>query len=318
MFKLGMIGTGIISGAYFQALKECLDFKLVAIAEINEDKARNISEENGIPYYLNYKEMCDKEEIDAVVINLPHFLHCEVSVYCLEKGIHVLCEKPMANTVEECERMISASEVGGAKLAIGHIMRFFPGMRVVKEYVESGKLGKLTMVNEVRNEPYFLPNRPKWFFSKKHAGGGIVMNFGAHALDKLAYVLGGSFENISAVCGNFCSNDDIEGHAQIYLTANGVPVSITFSGYAPYKSNDAIFSFTNGALKFADGRLFICDEPYGNFRTYEFGDKEKGTFTYQLEEFAKLIRNEDSICPDGEYGKNIIASIEEIYRKGLI
>jgi len=317
MFKLGMIGTGIISRSYFNALNENPDFKLVAITEINEETAKSISEEQGVPYYLDYKEMCENEDVDAVIINLPHFLHCEVTVYCLEKGIHVLCEKPMANTTEECNAMINASEKSGAKLAIGHIMRFFPAIQMVKEYVENEKLGKLTMVNEVRNEPYFLQKRPRWFLQKKLAGGGIVMNFGAHALDKLAYIIGGKFERIDAVCGNVYTDDDVEGHAQIFLTANGVPASITFSGYAPYGSNDTIFSFTNGALKVSDGILYICDEPYGMLRPCEFKGAEKDPFVFQLEEFAKLLRGEESICPDGEYGRNIIAAIEEIYRKGL-
>lgn len=316
MFKFAMIGTGIIAGPYFQALKEGNDFKLVAVAEVNEEKAKKVSEEKNVPYYLDYKEMCEKEDIDAVVINLPHFLHCEASCFCLERGIHVLCEKPMANTVEECEKMIKASEKSGAKLAIGHIMRFGRHMQIVKEYVENGTLGKLTMVSEVRNEPYFLPTRPRWFLQKKLSGGGIVMNFGAHALDKLAYIIGGNFENVNAVCGNFQTDDDVEGHAQIYLTANGVPCTISFSGYAPFKSNDVTFSFTKGALRKRGNEFEICDEPYGEFRPFVDDKPGKYAFTYQLEEFAKLIRGEESICPDGEYGKNIIATIQEIYRKG--
>ncbi len=317
MFKLGMIGTGIIAGTYFAALKECSDFKLTAVAEVNEEKAKQVSKEQGVPYYLDYKEMCEKEDIDAVVINLPHFLHCEATVFCLQKGIHVLCEKPMANTVDECEKMIAAAEKSGKMLAIGHVMRYLPAMQVIKEYTDNKTLGELTMVTEVRNEPYFLPQRPRWFLNKKLSGGGICMNFGAHALDKLAYVIGDDFKDINAVCGNLQTDDDVEGHAQIYLTACGVPASITFSGYAPFRSNDATFFFTKGALRNKNGSLEICDEQFGEFKPFEYDKKYKGAFTYQLEEFAKLIRGEESICPDGEYGKKIISAIEEVYRKGL-
>ena len=317
MFKLGMIGTGIIAGTHFAAIKACDDFVLAAVAEINEEKAKQVSAEQGVPYYLDYKEMCEKEELDAVIINLPHFLHCEATVFCLEHGISVLCEKPMANTVEECEKMMEAEKKSGKKLAIAHPMRYIPAIMVIKEYTESKTLGELTMVTEVRNEPYFLPSRPRWFLNKKLAGGGICMNFGAHAFDKLAYVIGTDFENINAVCGNFETDDDVEGHAQIYATANGVPVSITFSGYAPFKSNDATFFYTKGALRFKNGSLEICDEPFGEFRPFEYTKKYEGAFTYQLKEFGKLLRGEESICPDGEYGKKIIAAIEEVYRKGM-
>ena len=125
MFKLGMIGTGIIARTYFDALKAVDDFKLAAVAEINEEVAKSVSEEQGVPCYLDYKEMCEKEELDAVVINLPHFLHCEATVFCLEHGIHVLCEKPMANTVEECEKMIEAEKKSGKKLAIAILCAIF-------------------------------------------------------------------------------------------------------------------------------------------------------------------------------------------------
>ena len=316
MFKLGMIGTGIIARTYFNALKSCNDFKLVAIAEIDEEKAKKASEEQGVAYYLDYKEMCEKEDIDAVVINLPHFLHCEVTVFCLERGIHVLCEKPMANTVEECEKMMEAEKKSSAKLSIAHPMRYIPAMMIIKEYADNKTLGELTMVTEVRSENYFV-HRPLWFLKKKLSGGGICMNFGAHALDKLAYVIGNDFKDINAVCGNIKTDDDVEGHAQIYLTACGIPASITFSGYAPLGPNDATFFFEKGALRSRNGYLEISDGGSEGFKPYEYKKEYMGTFEYQLEEFAKLIRGEESICPDGEYGRRIIAAIEEVYRKGL-
>ena len=317
MFKLGMIGTGIIAPVHFRAIKNLPEFNVIAVSEIDEEKAKKVSEEHGVPYYLDYREMCEKETLDAVIINLPHFLHCEASVFCLEKGINVLCEKPMANTAEECEKMIEASKKSGAKLVIGHSRRFNPALQVIKMFKENETLGKLTMVNAVRNEPYFLPSRPRWFLTKKLSGGGIVMNFGAHALDDLSYIVGNNFKDINAACGNFYTDDDVEGHAQIYLTANGVPASVTFSGYAPFKANETTFFFTKGALRIKGSTLEICDEPYGEFRAYEYKDTYKDSFTYQLEEFGKYLNGEVSISPDGMYGKKIVETIEEIYRKGL-
>ena len=317
MLHIGMIGTGIIAGAHLNAITASQDFSLAAVADINEEKAKEISNRWGVPYYLDYKEMCEKEDIDAVIINLPHFLHCEASVFCLERGIHVLCEKPMANTVEECDCMIAASKKSGAKLAIGHLQRFGKMDIAVKNMIDQGNLGKLIMVNQMRNEFYFSPNRPRWFLDKKLSGGGIVMNYGAHALDKLCSQLGAQISDIEACCGNVYNEYDVEGHAQIYLKVGEIPCSITFNGYETCYANDTTYLFTHGAIRITNGnKMEICDKESGGvFRDFKITSQYPDMFVYQLSEFYKLIKGEESLSPDGEYGRKIVAAIQEIYRK---
>jgi len=96
-------------------------------------------------------------------------VHCESTVFFLEQGIHVLVEKPMANTVEECERMIEAAKVHGCKLAVGHVMRYFDVISYVKEAIADGRFGKLCMVTNFRSVDYFAESRPRWFLNKKMA-----------------------------------------------------------------------------------------------------------------------------------------------------
>jgi len=97
----------------------------------------------------------------------------------------VLVEKPMANTTAECDRMLAAAARSGRKLAVGHLQRFFPANRAVRELVTSEKLGRFCMFSERRTIDYFSADRPLWFLDRRTAGGGIVMNYGAHVLDKL-------------------------------------------------------------------------------------------------------------------------------------
>lgn len=314
MFRLGIIGMGIIASAHTEAISKISDFELVAISEINEERAKIYSENLGVPCYTDYKEMCEKENLDAVIINLPHFLHCESAVFCLEKGIHVLCEKPMANTVAECDKMIAASEKSGAKLIIGHIQRFFQGIGVIKDYIDNGTLGKLVTISEVRNEYYFADNRPRWFLDKKLAGGGIIINHGAHGIDKILYTVGESITNVHGECGNFYREEfDVEGHANISFRANGIPCSISLCGYETFYSNQITYTFTHGALRSDNSGLHICDEKGGTFRKLELPEPEYGPFEYQLTEFAKAIRGEKSISPDGYYGRKVIETIEKVY-----
>ena len=107
----------------------------------------------------------------------------------------------MAMTAAECDNMIAAAEKNGVKLAVGHVQRYFAAYGEVKKLVENGHYGKLCMITDVRNTNY-LQNRPKWFLTKNLSGGGIVMNFGAHSLDKIMYVCGQQVETAHAIMKN--------------------------------------------------------------------------------------------------------------------
>ncbi len=313
-----MVGTGIIASSHLEAINTIENCTLAAVADVKEELAKNVGEEYSVPYYTDYKEMTEKEDFDAVILNLPHFLHCEVSVYFLEKGIHVLCEKPMANTVEECDRMLEAEKNSGARLAIGHVQRFFGANEEVKKYVDSKALGELCMTTEVRNIYYFDSWRPKWFLDRKLSGGGILMNYGAHALDKLSYIVGNNFSDITGVCGNLLNDYDIEGHAQARVVINNkVTSTMTFCGYETFDDYETIYYFTNGALKVrGSNSLFICDEANGKFRPLEFFE-DRTPFEKEITEFIKFTKGEESSIPDGEYSRNIIKVICDIYSQNI-
>lgn len=314
MLKLAIVGTGIISVNHIHALKSTDCFSLCGVCDINEEKGMALAVEEGVPYVKDYHDIPEILNPDAVILNLPHFLHCEASVFFLEHGIHVLCEKPMANTVEECEKMLEASKKNGKKLAIGHVQRYIPANQIVKETISSERLGKLCMFHEVRTINYFHEDRPKWFLDKEKAGGGIVMNYGAHALDKLFYTLADHHPSIEACVGNFKNDYNVEGHAQFLMKfQNGVSASVTFSAYTN-SGYDAVYYFTDGALKVEDTvHLFECID--GKWVPVKLPPMGKDMFALQLEEFYKYINDEPSIVATAEYGRDVIAGIEQIYQK---
>lgn len=312
MINIGIIGTGIIGLEHINAIENSDNCRLSAVCDINEASAKEFSEKYNVPYFTDYHKMPGNVEMDAVIINLPHFLHCESTVFFLENGYHVLIEKPMANTVSECDMMLEASKKSGKKLAVGHVQRFFEANRCVRDIIASGRLGKLCMFSENRTIDYFLPSRPRWFLDKEKAGGGIVMNYGAHALDKLFYQLGCQDVDVASVTGNLKNSETIEGHAQFLLKfKDGFSATVTFSGYNP-SGYDARYYFTNGTLKVEN-----------TFELYEFindGWQRIDTVVNttvamqsQLEEFIKYINGEPADIADGEYGKAVIKVIEKIY-----
>ncbi len=314
MIRIAVVGTGIIANSHFNAIEKIDDCTLACIAEVKPELAKEVGEKYGVPYYIDYKEMAEREEFDAVILNLPHFLHCEASVFFLDRGIHVLCEKPMANTVEECDRMIEAEKRSKAKLAIGHVQRYFGSNEIVKKYVDEKILGELCMTTEFRNVFYFNEKRPRWFLDKKLSGGGILMNYGAHALDKLSYIVGNDFSNISGTCGNLLPGYDIEGHAQVKFTINGrISSTVTFCGYDSFGGYETVYYFTNGALKVSHSNtLTIYDKTEKKFVPLEF-EEPVSPFEKEVGDFVKLVKGEESMIPRAEYSRNIIAVINEIY-----
>jgi len=312
MLKIAMVGTGRISKQHLKAIRASNEAKLCAVCDINEALGSSIAGEYGVPFFKDYKDIPTSTDAEAVIVNLPHFLHCEVTEFFLDCGLHVLVEKPMANTVEECDRMIRAAERSGKKLAVGHMNRFYPAIQKVKEIHDSKELGELCMVNELRSEHYFIEERPKWFLDKKLAGGGVFMNLGAHALDKLFSITGSKPVHVSGMVGNLKNNYTIEGHAQAHVELeNQVSANITIGGY-PGSISEVTFYFAEGILKVERNNRGLSRNQGNGWETIELD--LPNAFGLQLHEFCKFVNGEPSEIADSEYGRLIIATIEQVYQ----
>ena len=315
MLKIAVVGTGIIGIDHLNAINASSELELVAVCDINEERVREIAEKFGVPYFLDYHDIPTATDAEAVILNLPHVLHRDSTVFFLDAGLHVLVEKPMANTVAECEDMLAAAKRSGKALAVGHIQRFYNANRVAREYIAAGRIGRLCMIHELRSVNYFKPERPRWFLDKKLSGGGIVMNYGAHAIDKFFYVTGKKVLSIDAACGNVKNAESIEGHAQFFIKLeDGVSATVTFSGYSSL-GYETVYIGTEGAVKVIGGSSLAVNYGQGWEQIPDVNDGKH--MLRQLEEFAKLARGENTEMPDGEYGREVILAVEEIYQRGL-
>ena len=312
MFKLGIVGAGIIGKSHSDAILKNNDCILCAVCDTVIERAEEIAKIHNAKSFTDYKEMAKEVKMDAVILNLPHFLHCEVSMFFLEKGISVLLEKPMAMNTDECDRIIDAAKKSGVKLAIGHPQRYYSAYTDVKRLISDGTYGKLCMISEVRNVNY-LPNRPKWFLDKKLSGGGIVMNYGAHTLDKIMYVTGDMVKNVHAILANPISNDNIEVNAQILLeTKGGISGVITYCGCPGVYNYETVFYFEKGVVKITDGALLYLSEN-GKFKDAVEGRTD--ILEQQLGEFIKLLRGEECNISTPEYSREIIRVLESVLQK---
>ena len=312
MFKIGIVGTGIIAGRHIKAIQKSEKLTITAVCDIDPEKAEKAASETGANAYTDYKVMAENEQLDCVILNLPHFLHKDVTVFFLNRGVSVLVEKPMANTVEECDEMIAAAKANSVYLGIGHVQKYHDCFRILKKLIEEESLGKLCSITETRNIDYFTDVRPKWFLSKKLAGGGIVMNYCAHTMDKIFYTTGLDVEEVHAFGNNFLTDDDVEATCQVLLKfKGGASAALTYCGTKVPNQYDTYFYFTHGTVAILRGGRGMKVSKHGEEPVeYEFTDNT--VFEQQIQELEKMLSGEENEIVTPEMGRKIIAVNEKI------
>ena len=201
--RFAVIGINGQGRAHLKALKETPGAQLVAVCDVNEDAARARGEEYGVPYFTSYEQVLRREDVDAVTLPLPHYLHSVVGLAALEAGKHVVTEKPLAISVRECDRLIEAAQKAGKVLTTSHQGRVSPSVPFIRDILRSEDFGQLIRMvwlsGGTRTQYYY--DTEEWRGTWAEEGGGTLINQKVHDLDRLAYLLGLPAE-LSAFTGN--------------------------------------------------------------------------------------------------------------------
>lgn len=187
---LAVIGCGAVTElCHLPATKLTREIEIVALVDKNIARAKFLGEQFGIGYCTeDYHQL--PENVDGVIVALPHHLHAPVAIEVLESGTPVLVEKPMALNVEEAEAMVKTADANRVALQVGLMYRFCDGARLVKRAIDEGWLGALQSFSVEWGFVYDWPVASGFFFSKEQAGGGVLVDFGSHVLDLLLWWLG--------------------------------------------------------------------------------------------------------------------------------
>lgn len=144
--KYAVIGVGNMGQNHVRICSEMADVNLAAVADLNENLAADLSKQYNCRHYTNYLEMIEKEKPDVVSICVPTAFHYEVAKECVNRNTHILLEKPIALRINEAEELLQLAKDKKTKLLVGHIERFNPAVRKVKELIEKGELGKVIAI----------------------------------------------------------------------------------------------------------------------------------------------------------------------------
>ncbi|MEW9050831.1 MAG: Gfo/Idh/MocA family oxidoreductase [Neobacillus sp.] len=186
--RIGIIGVGgIAQGRHIPAFLQLSDYcELTALSDVNMERAKEAAKEYKIAHvFEDYHELFSV--VDAVCICTPNKFHAEITIAALEAGVHVMCEKPMALSQEECERMIAASKKADKVLAIAYHYRFMKASQAAKKAMEEVGTPLVVRVQALRRRKV-----PGWgvFTNKDLQGGGSLIDYGCHLLDLALWLMG--------------------------------------------------------------------------------------------------------------------------------
>ena len=189
MIKVGLIGAGFMGQMHSSCHMAVRGAKLAAVADIQEANAAALAEPAGAAVYTDVDRMLAEADIDMVDICLPTSMHCDATVRAAKAGKHVLCEKPIALKVSEADKMIRACDKAGVQFMVAQVIRFWPEYQLLKEYFDSGKLGKLRSLQMKRLSPPATWSWKDWLNDPKLSGGALI-DLHIHDTDFVRYLLG--------------------------------------------------------------------------------------------------------------------------------
>lgn len=334
--KIGVIGCGSI--AQHRHLPEYLlnlHSEIVAVCDINEDRAKEVAEMYGARAYLQYEELLKNTEVEAVSICTPNYLHAPISIAALLTGKHVLCEKPMATSKEDAEKMIEVAAKTGKVLMIGHNQRFVKSHQKARDLLEKGELGKIysfrTAFGHSGPEQWSVDGKDSWFFKKEEAFIGAMGDLGVHKTDLLRYLLGEEFVEVGAfvetTAKDFANVDD--NAVCILRTQSGIIGTLAASwAYNGKEDNSTIIYGEKGVLRLEDHPDYSVITQYANGEivNYQLGkiqsnDAGGQNVTGVIDHFIECILQKKSPLITGEEGKRsldvILAAIESNKKKAF-
>ena len=316
--RFGLIGCGdIAQKRVAPALRDSEYCELVAVNRAQAGLAESFAHQfSAKRWYADWRELLTDEEIDAVYIATPVNLHSEQTIAAAESGKHILCEKPMALNVAECDRMLDACRSNNVRLGIAYYRHFYPVVRRVKEIIRSGEIGT-AVVAQVNAFEWFDPdesNPRRWLIDRKQSGGGPMFDFGCHRIEVLLDLFGPVAE-LNAILSNSFFKRAVEDVASAFLkfeSGTSATLTVAHSAREPQDTLDVFGS--KGSIHVTvlnEGKLRLISEKGERVESHA---PAANIHQPLIEDFARAVLENREPKVDGESGRAVAEIVDEIYR----
>ena len=317
VLRWGIIGCGdIVRRRIAPALKALDSCEITGVARRNPEQLEACRQEMPAARgYRDWRDLVAAEAVDVVYIATPVSRHGEQSMAALAAGKHVLCEKPLAMDLAECDQVLAAADRSAGRLGVAYYRHYYPAVRRLKEIIDSGEIGTIILARLDAAET-FLPSREhprRWILDKGRAGGGSLMDFGCHRIEVLLNLLG-SVRAATGTTGRVYPDHDVEDTATVALTfENGASGLVTVIRGGTEEYDQASIQGTRGSIRLDtlnEGRLTVAT-PDGTRR--ETWPCHPNPHQPLIEAFCRDLLTDQPPTVDGRVGRAVQEVIEAVY-----
>lgn len=331
---VGIIGCGFVSNYHARAYLANPKTKLIAVADVKEDVAKEASQKYGAEAYSDYRELLKRDDVEAVSICTPHQYHAEIAIAAAEDRKHILCEKPLAMSLEECDKMIGTCKKAGIKLMEAFVSRFAPSFRETKDLIDDGAIGNVVMVRSTRAG--FFPEK-EWYRDPKR--GGILFDRLCWGIERVRWFTNSEIAKVYAEADAIVYEDQRRKYGPEFIDTVKTIIKMrnkaiastedTYVGKFGYYEKDEIlgsegliihdpfrhnlitlYSNKEGKTPFLfDGLVYPKGWSWPDLSWMPWAKKVTGAFVEQIKHFADCIIEDKQPLVTGEDGRSVVEGV---------
>lgn len=330
--RVGVVGVGI-GALHIEGYKMSPNAEVVAVADINVERAKNCAERFEIPrVYADYQEMLAQCDLDAVSVCTPNSFHAPVAVAAFQAGCHVLCEKPISVSAAEGQKMVDAGKASGKIFMMGFNNRFRGDTQVLKGMIDRGELGEIYYAKTGWLRRRGIPGFGGWFTTKSLSGGGPMIDLGVHVLDLALYLMGNP-KPVAALGSSYAKFGPNQPGKQDFAPAAAAgtyDVEDLAAGLVKFANGATVFVEASWASNVESERIYTSlmgtkgGADLGPLRVYTEKDGVQVDMTphcpnvnghnAEVLHFVDCIVNGTQPIATGEHGLDVIKILDAIYQ----
>jgi predicted dehydrogenase len=316
---VAVVGVGGLGHLLTDILADLPDARVVAGSDVSPTARDGFESTFGAPAYADLDELLDAHaDLDAVLVVTPHTLHFDQAKTCLERGLHVLVEKPMVTDVGDAVELVATADEHGLVLQVGYQRHFHPAFREMKRVVDEGRVGDLHAINCYLGQDWITPHRRTWRVDPDLSGGGQLYDTGSHLLDALLWTTSADPDTVTARIEYAEPRIDVNSALALTLDVGGESVTtsvlVSGDGVAIDPAEGYAYWGTDGRLTYADRELVVAEKDAPTYTaTFESGTDFHSVNQRKLQHFVDCVESGHESKVPGEFALLVTALTEAAY-----